>query len=277
MAQFENLHKLVPRHSEDVLHIHKTLGILCMVHYLVRFVLLVVTGSMWFDSSWPTLFWIFIHAGLSGTSLVFKIPLKRNPVSPMIWPEFRLHSILFAYRSLVVMLLMWAFQNMPVSPLLYWMRGAVVLSTIYLADRTTWYYKRIEAVGKSDSTMRGMPMPDSWSPGTVACVNMYYSVSQVLATLGTLTAGSMEVHFLILFPIQLAAFLMTCVRKGIITSTAWHVLYAGALGLNYLYWTRGVHLLSVVVVLIVCLARFVWRVNKYLLWTGVVILLRGLN
>jgi len=268
MAQFENLHKLVPRHSEDALHIHKTLGILCMLHFLVRFVLLVVTGSMWFDRSFFTLFWVFIHAGLSGTSLVFKIPLRRNPVSPMIWPEFRLHSILFAYRSLVVMLLLWAFHNMAV---LHWVRGLVVLSTIHLADRTTLYYKRIEAVPESDSTMRGMPMPDSWSPITVTSLNMYYSVSQVLATLGTLTAGSMEVHFLVLFPIQLAAFLMTCVRKGIITSTTWHVLYAAALGLNYLYWIRSIHLPSAVVVLIVCLARFVWRVNKYLLWAGVVV------
>jgi hypothetical protein len=147
----------------------------------------------------------------------------------------------------------------------------VVLSTIHLADRTTLYYKRIEAVPKNDSTMRGMPMPDSWSPITVASLNMYYSVSQVLATLGTLIIPGMETHFLILFPIQLAAFLMTCVRKGIITSTTWHVLYAGALGLNYLYWIRSIHLPSVVVVLIVCLARFVWKVNKYLLWGGVVV------
>jgi hypothetical protein len=49
------------------------------------------------------------------------------------------------------------------------------------------------------------------------------------------------------------------------------VLYAAALGLNYLYWIRSIHLPSAVIVLIVCLARFVWRVNKYLLWAGVVV------
>jgi len=263
------MQKLVSRHSEDakVMHIHKTLGLVSTLHYLARFILLATTGSMRFDHSPRTLFWIAVHVALSGTSLVFKIPLKRNPVSPMIWPEFRWHSILFAYRSLAVFFLLWTTTTMATA---HCIRGIIVLATIYLADHTTRYYKRIDAVPHNDSTMRGMPMPDSWSTNTVSSLNMFYSVSQVLATLGTLIATNMEVHFIILFPIQLAAFLMTCVRKGIITSRTWHILYATALGINYLYWIRQIHLFSVLVVLVFCVARFTYRINKYLLWTTVI-------
>jgi hypothetical protein len=44
-----------------------------------------------------------LHAGLSWSSLLFHIPAKRNKSNPMIWPEFRWHSICFACRSFVAM------------------------------------------------------------------------------------------------------------------------------------------------------------------------------
>ena len=74
----------------------------------------------------------------------------------------------------------------------------------------------------------------------------------------------------ILFPIQIAAFLMTLVRKQIISPLSWHVLYAGSLGLNYLHSLLALDNLPVgfyLGCLLFCLMRFRYRWNKYFLWT----------
>jgi hypothetical protein len=95
-------------------------------------------------------------------------------------------------------------------------------------------------------------------------------VSQVLATGILLFTPSMERALFILFPIQIAAFLMTLVRKQIISPLSWHVLYAGALGLNYLHGglaRDSLPFMFYVCSLAFCVLRFRYRWNKYFLWT----------
>jgi hypothetical protein len=129
-------------------------------------------------------------------------------------------------------------------------------------------------------TMRGMPYPQWMSEPQRRIVHFYYAVSQVFATCRVMFANPASAmtllteHLLILFPIQLAPFLMTLNKKGIITCTAWHVWYGVALGLNYVYHT---HLLlrygisseyqSLAVAVVFCYLRFRRGINKYVLWT----------
>jgi hypothetical protein len=138
-----------------------------------------------------------------------------------------------------------------------------VIATIALADIATLYYK------VAGTTMRDMPFPDWVTKTTRDRVNVYYSVSQVLATSTLLFTPSMERALCVLFPIQIAAFLMTLVRKGIISPLSWHVLYSASLGLNYLHAVLAydmMPLLFYVSSLVFCVLRFRYRWNKYLLW-----------
>lgn len=255
----ENLPKLATR--EDYLHLHKSLGVMSLGFFLSRIYMLTVAGSMGLTrSTWAM--YLVVHMLLSGSSMIFRIPMKRNRTNPMIWPEFRLHSIVFAYRSLLAMLLI--ALDLPYGHI--W-RSGLILLTMMAADMITAYYR------PQGSTMRAMPMPETWSPVMVDRLNMYYSVLQVMATLGILWSRNMDVAYLILFPIQLAALLMTLVRKGIIGAAGWHVAYAIALGLNYVHgawliYQSPITLIGSFLAIALCVLRFRYRINKYLLWSG---------
>ena len=131
-----NVHKLMTKEDGHFGHVHKIIGSAALAHYAYRSYLLVTTGSMQFDSSIFTLCCILLHMLLSASSYIFKIPSNRINSAPMIYPEFRLHSIIFAYRSLIVMILMWAANRYEIVLPLYF-RGAVVLLTMVAADAVT--------------------------------------------------------------------------------------------------------------------------------------------
>lgn len=131
-----NVHKLITKEDGHFGHIHKFIGIAALAHYAYRSYLLMTTGSMQFDASIFTLSCILLHMVLSASSFIFKIPNNRINSAPMIYPEFRLHSIIFAYRSLIVMLLMWASKRWDTVLPLYF-RGVVVMLTMVAADAVT--------------------------------------------------------------------------------------------------------------------------------------------
>lgn len=93
--------KLITNH--DPYHIHKILGVSVLLHYLYRFALLFRHGTAFPTSEDPQVAaaGVFLHAMLSWSSLLLPLPVKRNFTRPMIWPEFRLHSIAFASRHIV--------------------------------------------------------------------------------------------------------------------------------------------------------------------------------
>lgn len=222
-----------------------------------------------------TLALIVMHMTLSVSSLAFSIPRNRIRKLPMIWPEFRLHSIIFACRSLLSMICFWFNTQLGVT-YFHYARGMIVLLTLASADLVTMYYKKHDMLLPGETTMRSMPFPEGTSPTVISVTNFYYSVSQVLATMNMLFVSGMDYPFVVLFPIQLAAFLMTMVRKSIITAGEWHILYGGSLGLNYLYAlvrpTDNVvsPLLYWILASTFVMLRFRYHVNKYLLWSGIV-------
>jgi hypothetical protein len=138
----------------------------------------------------------------------------------------------------------------------------------------TKYYRN------NDTTMRGMPFSDNIPNWFRAQINTFYSVSQVLATMNMVFGRTIDSPFVVLFPIQIAAFLMTCVRKGLIGADGWHGLYSIALLLNYWYgwFSQGAGRPWFLEILehgfpsywkwaiLFCVYRFHFNVNKYLLW-----------
>lgn len=247
--------------KDDVFHVHKTLGVMALAHYVYRMLHIVQSGDSGLaNSPYSVAFWVAVHGALSATSLLFHIPQNRVAKRPMIYPEFRAHSILFAWRGLLVMLCMtfvgggWDAHC----------RAGVTLATFVGADFITRHYRA------KDTTMRDMPFPE-WMPDMGRKgINLFYSISQIYASMNMLYATKIDQVFLVAFPIQLAAFLMTLVRKGLLSAGGWHGLYAAALGLNYvygMYWGKMVaplpyrYLGTGFAVL-----RFVLRINKYALW-----------
>ena len=275
------LHRLFTHEDGAFFHAHKAVGLLTLLHIGQRLRWFLAEGSMRFYVPQPLGLGLgfgacmLLHASLHLTSFQFLLSSRRNKVYNIIWPEMRWHTLIFAYRALLVCLLMW----LDVVHGYSWcakLRGTVVLFTLAMADAVTTYYKRS---GLNSPTMRSMPYPAYVPQSYVQLHNLFYSTSQLFATMNMMFRG-IETVFLSLVPIQLAPFLMTLVKKRIITPAAWHVAYTATLLLNYAHSVAvpvdTSHLLStawyVGLTLAIMVLRFQLRVNKYALWIPMVML-----
>lgn len=222
MFRPHNIPKLATK--EDPLHIHKTLGVICLANYGYRFYLLLVHGTMNLDNS-TAIILLGCHAALSTSSLVFHIPSVRNPKAPMIYPEYRLHSILFVWRSVVCFLLTYYGADTAY-------RYAACMATMILADTITSQF----STTNKTTTMRNMPFDNTIGDELQRRITRMQSAQQIGATLYML--GNLDSCFSPMLAIQIAAFLMTLVRKNIIDSTAWHTVYNMSLWINiFCFWS----------------------------------------
>jgi len=268
-----NLYKLVTQ--EDKLHIHKLLGVAVLTHYIFRLVSLVVRGTMGFEDETQVrlLFWFGLHLLLSWSSFIFHLPPRRNQVKPMIWPELRLHNIVFATRSILdAVLHIVGFGTVA------GLRVVLVFVAMVVADVITEYYKKRQLI--TNTTMRGMPFPKSASKELIDRVNLYYAMSQLFATAGVINISrnwstDIELAFLTLLAVQVSALLMTLVRKSVLEPAGWHFIYGISLGLSWVLAavryteTSSVGLVFIrTVVGMACfyVIRFRWNTNKYLMW-----------
>ena len=140
---------------EDPFNVHKVLGFPCLAHFVVRTLSLPrwPLNDMGFTASPATAAFILMHLCLSCSSLVFKIPAKRIKEGSRIWPEFRLHSIIFACRSLACMSLVWAERRYdPDGYPRYWANVLIVFATLFAADVAS------SSVSEHSNTIRGLEM-----------------------------------------------------------------------------------------------------------------------
>jgi hypothetical protein len=214
--------------SHDILNIHKILGFGCLAHYGYRFFNKFVYGSMLFESSNSILTYIspMIHLTLSLSSFIFTIPTHRFNSKAIIWRELQLHNIIFTSRSVCMMYHAMFFKD--INALYFCSRLGIVIFHHYLADMATAKYQK-----DNKTTTRDIPYDtkNTWIP----YVNKkFYAISQLLATSAILLSDNCDNGFFIMFPIQLSTFLMTLVRKNIISNNTWHILYAMSLSVPYL-------------------------------------------
>jgi hypothetical protein len=242
--------------NHDPYHVHKILGLFALVHFLYRLFNIAINGYAFSEwelqegSSWP-LACLLLHGLLSWSSLLLPLTKKRILTAPMIWPEFRLHSIAFATRHVLgtgmCIAGLWSLgspeqqltlQEAASSSTLpfalaqrlytFAVRSAIVLATSHAAAHIT------EHMGsKADRTTNSMPYP----PGTSAALGQqfkaFYATAQFHAT-AQAVAGDATMAFAPLFAIQGAPLLMTLVRKGKLGATAYHITYTLALLVPYL-------------------------------------------
>ena len=214
--------------SHDILNVHKILGFGCLAHYGYRFYNKFVYGSMLFESSNSILTYIspMIHLTLSLSSFIFTIPTHRFNSKAIIWRELQLHNIIFTSRSVCMMYHAMFFKD--INALYFCSRLGIVIFHHYLADMATAKYQK-----DNKTTTRDIPYDtkNTWIP----YVNKkFYAISQLLATSAILLSDNCDNGFFIMFPIQLSTFLMTLVRKNIISNNIWHILYAMSLSVPYL-------------------------------------------
>ena len=258
------LRKLFTHEDAAFFHAHKILGVYCLAHFAYR-IYAFFTGGGAFDGSAASVATLLPHFLLHASSFQFKLSPRRNHAYNIIWPEMRWHTMIFAFRSLLAMLCVAWFPRARI------LRGLLVIGTMLAADATTAYYKKRELVDLSDSTMRGMPYAAGTPRGLRKMANLFYSTSQVFATVTVLTRDP-QCIFLVLLPIQTAPLGMTLVRKGFLSQTGWHVFYASTLLLNYAYGRTLPNETPLFgsSVLFFCAMRFLFGVDKYLLWIPII-------
>lgn len=258
-------HRLFTREDSAFFHAHKIIGTLCLVHFGFQLYYLCAYHTTYFPSTVFTPIVIVLHAALHLTSFQFHLSEKRNRTYNIIWPEMRWHTMIFAYRSLITLLLM---HYLPPT-LNAAIRGPIVIGTMWCADAVTRYYK------VTGTTMRDNPYPPETPQWLINFMNLFYSASQVLGTMNVLTCTTPGRIFLILIPIQTAPFCMTLVKKGILQQRGWHVYYTLALLINYLYPSYDSFMPRETywrLALTFMIARFQLNVNKYYLWIYIIVL-----
>ncbi|CAJ1356212.1 unnamed protein product [Effrenium voratum] len=269
---------------EDRFQIHKVLGVYVLLHYLYRHIRVFAgnpTGG--FTGSWLSLLMVIPHAMLSLSSLIFHIPRERVAEKPMIWQEFRAHNICFALRSFLCFTLLWIAQHaeMQGSHFAVALRGVCVLGSAALClgamRAADWATARLREKS-AESTTATMPYWEGCSQRTQGRFKAFYMLAQILATGGCLASFNLFWPFAIMLPIQLASLLMTLVRKGILSTKGYHLIYTASLVVPFFVgWISSPALFSGLAVgglglfyLRRCLPHGASSA-KYMLWTPVAV------
>lgn len=248
--------------QEDPTHLHKTLGILCILSYVYRYYIFLVYGTFGFTSfSGPAT--ILLHCALSFSSLIFHVISKRMLNRAMIiWEEYRLHAIVFTMRSCCIFF----FGTSNVLS-----NATIVLMHHLLADEVTHRY------GPENKEYTTVRVQDDHSLKTTLVLR-FYSFYQFAAIASHLfTISPKEMGFNTLIAIQSSAFLMTLYRKNLITSYTHGLVYGTCLILSLYVMSTVMPGWVWMGTALVFGARVGLGVNKYVLWGAFVLIAKLKN
>ena len=244
--------------NEDPYHLHKGLGIYCLLNYLFQLIHYFFYRTMVLNT-----YVILPHMLLHVSSFIFKVMPRRavsddgrivSKMSMFIWEELRIHSLLFGFRSCLIIL----FPELAFT---------IVMGTMLLADLAT----RMFGI-PNISTVRGNINVEKKSLVKKA-YGMFFSTSQMGATLICLGVSQSSylpnpiLVFCTLPAIQTSAFGMTLLRKNLITKTTWQVVYSLELVLVYFFWFFEYGQLDIIYLSAWAYFLRVNLLNKYLLWS----------
>mmetsp|Transcript_20037 Transcript_20037/g.46654 ORF Transcript_20037/g.46654 Transcript_20037/m.46654 type:complete len:357 (-) Transcript_20037:317-1387(-) len=217
--------KLLSHH--DRLHVHAILGLAALAHFFLRFVGLFVFLRDTFTTGAFSAASLMVHVLLHATSFQFDLPRNRQWSKPMIWREFRIHNAIFAYRHLVGSALgIWCAD--------WWWRNPVTISSLLVKVAILWLTCKAAdiATAKVGSrelrTTNAMPYPPDTPGERILMAKHFYAKSQFAAA-SLAVFGCPVLSFASILAIEIASFMMTLVRKGIVSSTVYHLVYSAAL------------------------------------------------
>lgn len=202
----------------DKFHIHAIFGLLSLINFIYRWIMIFYKGNAFYNDTTNTAtVSTLLHLGLPLTSFLLPIPEKRNYTAPMIWKEFRLHSLTFASRHVISCLIILHEKDTFYSQLL--IVQVILLSASLITDKYGSHNNR---------TTNTMPYPQNINQKERNDTKLLYAYAQFFAT-AFIFADDISVSYIPLLGIQTAPFLMTLVRKGKITSRIYHMVYAWSL------------------------------------------------
>jgi NAD(P)H-flavin reductase len=252
--------------KEDKGNIHKILGGFALINYIYFFGDVCYSGckgKMTLRKKDVNLvFSVIPLIILSLSALIFHTPEKLNKISNGMPKTYQYHSILFALRSFVIIIIISFFGNtkftnfLVVCILFLTMKGADEINRLFI-------HKEDKSAGQATE----VPF---WSECPVYIRNIIKKVYVLAQLTFTATAFNtdIETHFSAAFLIQITALLFTLLRKQIITIKGWHLLYLSEYLLVFLLWIRNPQTYVQLLIGTMCyIARVNMRINKYTLWS----------
>jgi hypothetical protein len=266
--------------KEDPQHVHKTLGILVLLSYVWRLAHVGESDLGFVSHPQYTIPTLLLHLSLNASSFIFKIPAKRIASGYRIWPEYRLHSLVFLCRSLSMMLLfyceqyVWHDPTKSSAPIREYHVGniLILLGTMAAADISTY----MQGSQYQSGFARELDVP--------AAVKYFFSAAQIYATSMILTGHRRyTMQFLMVIIVQGNAFLMTIRRKNLASHALLTSIYGAMIfGAGVVAWFefqyragwptfRGMVLCANIALVLRTGPRVVpilriLQDNKYLLW-----------
>lgn len=250
--------------AEDPFHIHKMLGIFCLGNFAYRWGCFVLYRDMFLTTN-VGLISLCAHGLLSASSLIFHIPRKRHQGKPMIYPEFRAHSIAFGLRHVLSCILFWFGYD---DPRPHYM---LCLGTMVAADKISTRFTETN----KQTTMRNMPLDATIDEATQQENRSLQARAQIVATM--LSLYTINSSFMPLLAIQGAAFMMTLVRKNLMSTLTWHRVYNVFLWVCILFLFDPLFQVHTLVALRLALSLYIevffkYRTNKYVNWVCVFVI-----
>jgi len=191
--------------KEDHYHKHKILGLLCLASHAWRLTRSTESDLGFASHPHLTIPTVFLHLALHISSFDFVIPQRRIKDGGRIWPEYRLHALIFFGRSFAGILVRRYLQSMGQQDKPnYEVNLLIVLATMAAADLTSFYMGEHHS-----SSIQQAELP--------LFVKYMFSLAQFGATAYTLCSQAFAPVWYFAFVVQLNPFGMTLVRKNIIS------------------------------------------------------------
>jgi hypothetical protein len=266
---------------EDPWHVHKTLGICCLISFAWRLSMMGPSDMGFQKYTSLTLPTFLLHWSLTLSSFVFNIPAKRIKSGDRIWPEYRLHALVFLSRALLCCSVIYYEQYYHLPPN-YDLNFAIVILTLLAADVSSG------SVQHRSGSIRDLD--------THPAVKFFFSWMQFGATSAHLYgARRFSLLFYMAFIVQVNPFLMTLRRKNLLSKNEVLSLYGAMLlfafivamheygmnapnGFNAFLCQGLVANIATVLRLGPCIPilRYI-QDNKYILWISLGLLLRNIR
>lgn len=215
---FSNWKRLLITH-EDPGHVHKTLGICCLISFAWRLSMMGASDMGFQTHPFLTLPTIMLHWSLTLSAFVFNIPSKRIKTGDRIWPEYRLHALVFLSRSLLSCCVYYYEQQYHLPPN-YNINLVIVILALVAADISS------ASVEHSSGSIRDLD--------THPAVKFLFSDMQFKATTIFLCGvRRFSIVFYTAFVVQVNPFLMTLRRKNLLSKNAVLTLYGAMLAFGF--------------------------------------------
>lgn len=248
----------------SILHLHKTLGLTSLLLFSIQLfnMYTLVPGD-------PTsLLYISPHLMLALSAKIFHVPTKRTTNKSTIHEEYRMHTILFSFRSIFIYCLHW----LNITNWFCYFFGTFIWHI--MADRVTVLYFDENA----GTTIRGRTDYDGYEnihPVIIKTMRyiaslLQYAIIYYLA-MPHLNIETFKIRYISLIAVQLTAFIKTLVLKCFFPSYYSGILYGIIIFSSFSYATFNFNF--IMSGLIFSVMRFHYNCNKYLLWSFIV----GLN